>query len=111
MTRTIFLLLPVLALAACGSEPEPAPEPATQVPPEPVSNLAPPDEDLFKSVFAEACPNAEPVNTAFCKHAMGAESASCEYGLGDDDALRNDATLSVVDEAWVLADPETVCAQ
>lgn len=102
-------LLPVLALAACGSEPAPAPEPTETVAPEPVSTLAPADETLFKELFAESCPNAEPVNTAFCKRAMGADTASCEFGLGDDDVLRNDAELSVVDDSWVISDPEAVC--
>ncbi len=103
-------LLSVLALAACGSEPAPAPEPTETVAPEPVSTLAPADEALFKELFAETCPDAEPVNTAVCRRAMGADTASCEFGLGDDEFLRNDATLSVVDDGWVLSDPETVCS-
>ena len=110
MIRNLLLIAPVFALAACGSEPEPAPEPTPTVAPEPESALPAPTESVFKTVFAEACPNAEPVNTAFCKHAMGAKDASCEFGLGDDDALRNKATITAVDDVWVLDDPETVCS-
>ncbi|MWV29448.1 hypothetical protein [Aurantiacibacter rhizosphaerae] len=104
--------MPILALAACGEEPAPAPEPTETVAAEPVVTLPAPDEALFAELHAETCPDAETVSTSFCQRAMGAETASCEFGLGDDDVLRNDATLEVSEtgDAWVIADAEAVCA-
>ena len=110
---TAALLLPLALLAACGEEPAPAPAPAETATPEPTPTLPAPDEELFKAAFAAACPAAEPVNSSICKRAMGAPTASCEYGLGDDTALRHKATLAA-DEAgtgWTISEPETVCAQ
>lgn len=115
-----FSIVPVLALsialAACGETGEgadidmSASETAAPVVEE--SSLPAPDQELFTRVFAEACPDAEAVNTAVCKRAgLGSEDVICEYGLGDDEYLRNDATLSAGDDSWTLADPETVCAQ
>ena len=109
--RKIALLLPALALAACGEEP--APEPVETVAPEPVVALAPADEALFTELFAATCPAAEPVSTAFCQRAMGADTASCEFGLGEDTELRHDATLNVDEtgEGWVIANAEAVCTE
>lgn len=111
--KKLTLLLPLLALAACGEEPaaEPAPAPVATV--EPTPSLPAPDEELFAELFAATCPNAEPVNTSICKRGFGAETVSCEYGLGDDEYLRNDATLAMDEagESWAIADAETVCAQ
>ena len=109
--KKIALFLPLFALAACGEEP--APEPVETAVAEPAPVLAAPDQELFTTLLAEACPDAEPVNTAVCRRAMGSEEAVCEYGLGDDEFLRNDATI-VVDESgenWMIADAESVCAQ
>ena len=110
---TLVLSLPLLALAACGEEPAAEPAPAETVAAEPIATLPPPDEALFAELHAETCPDAEAVNGSFCQRAMGATSASCEFGLGEDEVLRNDATLDVDEtgEAWVIADAETVCAQ
>jgi hypothetical protein len=109
----IVLLLPALALslAACGEEPAPAPAPtATATPTTPA--LPAPDQELFTGVLAEACPEAEPVSTAFCKRAgFGSSDVICEYGLGDDEYRRDKATLTPGDGEWTLADPEAVCAQ
>ena len=109
--KKIALILPILALAACGEEP--APEPVETVAPEPVVELAPPDQDLFSTLLAETCPELEPVNTAICRRALGADEATCEFGLGDDEYLRNDATIAVDEtgEAWMIVDSEAVCAQ
>ncbi|MDE1466346.1 hypothetical protein [Aurantiacibacter sp. D1-12] len=111
MKKFTPLLLPILALAACGEEP--APEPVETVAPEPVVELAAPDQALFTELLANACPNAEPVNTAICRRAMGSDEALCEYGLGEDEFLRNDATIAVDDtgENWMIVDAEAVCAQ
>ena len=110
------LLLPALALlAACGGEPAPAPtETATAAAtPEPVNSLPAPDQALFTKLFGEACPKAEPVNTAVCKRAgFGATDVVCEYGLGEDTYLRDKATLTpnADGSAWTLAEPAAVCA-
>lgn len=111
------LILPAIALlTACGETGEDAEididtAPAEVAPVE-TSSLPAPDQDVFSKVFAEACPDAEAVNTAVCKRAgLGSEDVLCEYGLGDDEYLRHDATLNAGEDAWMLADPETVCAQ
>ncbi len=108
----LALCLPFLALAACGEEPAPEPVPTETVEAEPVVSLPATDEALFAELHAETCPDAETVSTSFCQRAMGADTASCEFGLGDDEVLRNDATLEANEagDGWVIADPETVCA-
>ena len=107
-----LLALPLLlTLAACGEEPAPAPQPtpaATVA--SPTANLPPPDQMVFSEVFAAACPDAEPVNTAVCKRAgLGSPQVICEYGLGEDEYLRNRATLVAADGAWTLDEPDAVC--
>jgi len=110
--KKIALLLPVLILAACGQEPAPEPAP-TQTPAAPATpSLPAPDQELLTGMLAEACPELEPVNTAACKRAgFGSTDVICEYGLGEDEYLRNKATLTAGEGEWVLADPENVCAQ
>ena len=105
------MLLPALALSACGEEPAPTPTPTATATPEPVATIAPADETLFKTLFAETCPAAKPVTAAFCKRAMGADTASCEYSLNEDAVMREKAELSIAEENWVIVDPETVCSQ
>ncbi|MGB3710639.1 MAG: hypothetical protein WA985_03010 [Erythrobacter sp.] len=106
-------VLALLALAACGEEPAPEPQTTTTVEREPVRTLPPPDQALFTEVFAAACEGAEPVNTASCSAAMGADDVTCEFGLGDDEYLRNEAVLEVNDDntGWNLAEPEAICAE
>jgi hypothetical protein len=110
--RTLFACAALVALAACNSEEPAEPAPAeTQValPVEP--SMAPPDEAIFTAAHAEACPNAQPVSVAECKsRGLGKEGFICEYGLGDDEYLRNKATVVPVEREWVLAEPEKVCA-
>ena len=107
----LLLVMPILALAACGEEP--APEPAPSVEATPTPTLAPPDEGLFTEVFAATCPDAEPVATAVCRRAMGADTAQCEFGLGEDEVLRHDATLEIDEtgENWMIADAEALCSE
>ncbi|WP_338240569.1 hypothetical protein [Aurantiacibacter hainanensis] len=108
-----LLLLPALALAACGEEPAPEATAAPVAAPEPTPSAPAPDEALFSELYAATCPEAEAVNESICKRAMGAETASCEFSLGDDEYMRNDATLQLDEtgEAWIIADAETVCTQ
>ncbi|WP_242447389.1 hypothetical protein [Aurantiacibacter aquimixticola] len=109
--KKLLALTPLALLAACGEEP--APEPVDTAPAEPVVSLPAPDEALFAEVFASTCPAAEPVSTSVCKRAMGAETVSCEFGLGEDTALRHDATLAADEsgENWVLDNAEAICSE
>ena len=110
MTK-LALLLPFLALAACGQEPAPEPTPTVAAAPaEPA--LPSPSLEVFAAVFAETCPAAEKVATSVCKRAgMGADDVLCEFGVGEDTALRHKATLTAGDGEWKLADAEAVCAE
>ncbi len=111
--KKLILLLPMLVLAACGQEPAPEPVPtqtAAVVPAKP--SLPAPDAKIFAAAFAAACPEAEPVNNSVCKRAgLGSTDAVCEYGLGKDEYLRHKATITPVDGAWTIANPETTCAE
>ena len=109
----LIALAPFALLAACGSEapsePAPAETAAVAEPAEPA--LPPPDEDVFAATFAKTCPDAEPVNTSICKRAgMGSPEVVCEYGLGDDEYLRNELTMVEGETEWEIADAEAVCA-
>ena len=111
--KTIALILPLLALSACGSEPAPQPAPTATAAPAPLKpSLPPPDQAAFSDVFAKACPKAEKVAIASCRaEGMGATSFICQYGLGNDKYLRNDATISQHDGAYVLDNPEQTCVR
>lgn len=108
----IILLLPLLTLAACSQEPQAAPAPTSSATPAPAATpaLPAPDQKTFSDAFAAACPEAEDVNTAVCKRAaFGSEEVICEYGLGEDEYLRDKATLAPADGKWALKEPEAVC--
>lgn len=110
MTK-LACLLPLIALAACSQEPEPAPAvpatPAAVVTP----SLPAPDQALFTQLYAAACPDAKPVGKALCKRAgMGSQEVNCEYALGEDEYLRNTATLVAGEDAWAIKDAPAVCA-
>ena len=110
--KHLILALPLFALAACGEEPaaEPAPAETAAAPAEP--SLPAPDEELFTELFAATCPAAEEaVSTAVCRRAMGAETVACEFGVGEDTALRHDATLVADDGEWTISDAEALCAE
>lgn len=107
----IFVLLPIIALAACGQEPAPAPTPTATAAAAPVSTLPPPDKEHFADAFA-VCQGAKPVNEVSCKRAgLGSEDVICDYSLGDDEFMRNKATLNpnAGKDGWMLADAATVC--
>ena len=110
--KVIFACAAVLALAACNSEEPVEPQPVQAqvvVPVEP--SLPAPDEELFAATYAEACGDAKPVNTSICKsQGLGKEGFVCEYGLGDDEYLRNKTTIVPVEGKWALAEPEKTCA-
>ena len=104
------LLLPLALLAACGDEPAAEPVPTEAAAPEPIETLPAPDQALFTAKYAEACPEEEAVNTAVCRRAgMGSPDVICEFGLGEDEYLRNKATLTDGEGEWVFAEPENVC--
>jgi hypothetical protein len=107
----LSLLLPIVALAACGQEPAPAPAPtAAATPAEP--SLPAPTLEVFAAVFGETCPKAEKVSTSVCKRAgMGSKDVLCQFGVGEDAELRHKATLTAGEGEWKLADAETVCAE
>jgi hypothetical protein len=110
MIKTIPALAALALLAACGEEPAEQPAPAEVVTPEPIETLPAPDQALFTAKYAEACPEEEAVNTAVCRRAgMGSPDVVCEFGLGDDEYLRNEATLTAGEGEWTFADPENVC--
>ena len=108
----LIALAPVALLAACGEEP--APEPAPVETPAVVDagpSLPPPDETVFAETYARTCPEAKPVNVSVCRRAgMGSPEVVCEFGLGDDEYLRNETTLVEGETEWEIADPETACA-
>lgn len=109
--KTLAFLPALLLLAACGEEPAPQPVDEAAAP---VAEAAPalpaPDQDLFTTTYAAACPEDDAVNTAVCKRAgLGSDDVICEFGLGEDEYLRNSATLTAGDGEWVFADPENVC--
>ena len=111
--KKLALILPVALLAACGEEPAPEQAPTEVAAPEPVSTLPAPDQELFKATFAETCEGAEPVNKAVCRRAMGADSVNCEFSLGEDEYLRNDAKLvtNEANDGWMLENAEALCAE
>jgi len=114
--RPLVALAPfaLVLLSACSEEPaaQPVETQATAPAAPETPSLPAPDEEIFSTVFAAACPAAEPVATSVCRSmGMGESDFACEYGLGDDEVLRHDATLTPGDGQWALADPETVCAQ
>ena len=107
----LALLLPIIALAACGQEP--APEPAPTVAATPAEPALPsPSLEVFAATFAATCPKAEKVATSVCKRAgMGSKDVLCEFGVGEDKELRHNATLTAGEGEWKLADAEAVCAE
>jgi hypothetical protein len=111
--KKLVLLASFAALVACSQEPaaEPTPAATTAVAPAATPSLPAPDQALFTRLYAEACPAAEPVSTAVCRRAgMGSDEVLCEYGLGEDEYRRNQATLVAADGAWTLRDAEATCA-
>lgn len=114
--KKITFLLPLFAsvslLAACSGEPaaEPTPAATATAAPAVAPSLPAPDQALFTKLHAEACPEAKPVNTAACKRAgFGSEEVICEYGLGEDEYLRNKATLVPAEDEWALKDGAAIC--
>ncbi len=113
--KKFVLFAAVVTLAACDQSPTAAPEPAAT----PAAATTPagpalpsPTQDVFAAVFAETCPAAEKVATSVCKRAgMGSEDVLCEFGVGEDTALRHKATLNAGEGEWQLADAEAVCAE
>ncbi|NVD43640.1 hypothetical protein [Qipengyuania atrilutea] len=114
MKKLVPLFAAITVLAGCGEEAaEPvATETTAAAPaPEPTSTLPAPDQGLFTEVFAETCPDAEPVSNAVCRRAMGADNVTCEFGLGEDQYLRHEAQLSATEDNWELADAPAICAE
>ncbi len=106
----LTLPLAIALLTACGEEPAPEAAATQAVAPEAIDTLPAPDQALFTEKYAEACPEEEAVNTAVCRRAgLGSPNVICEFGLGEDEYLRNEATLIEGEGEWTLADPENVC--
>ena len=108
--KTSILLLPLFALSACGEEPAPEPAATQAAAPEPVNTLPAPNEALFAQLFAETCPAAEKVSTSLCKRALGSDEVTCQFGVGEDQYMRHNATLTAGEDKWSLADAEKLCA-
>ncbi len=110
MTRFALLALPLFALAAC-SEPEPEAAPApVALPEEPA--LDPANRETFTRVFAEACPDAEPVTEAICRaNGMGSKDFICDFSTREDKYNAGEAILIAGDEDYTLENPETACKQ
>jgi len=110
--KVVFACAAVFALAACNSEAPVEPDSVQAqvvMPIEP--SISAPNEELFAAAYAEACGDAQPVNTSICKsQGLGKEGFVCEYGLGNDEYLRNDAIILPVEGKWALAEPEKTCA-
>lgn len=108
-----FIVLGVLAVAACGPSDTPAPEvaPAQITAAEPAAKTVPPPRDeQFAAAWAEACPGAEPANKGLCKSkGLGTSGFTCDFALGDGEYRRHTADLTLEDGQWVLADPENAC--
>ena len=111
--KKLALILPLALLAACGEEPAPEPTPTETATPEPVASLPATDQAFFSTKFAETCEGAEPVKNAVCRRAMGAEQALCEYGLGEDEYMRHEATLVANEDGsdWMIDNAEALCAE
>jgi hypothetical protein len=110
--RVVFACAAVFALAACNSEEPDQPAPVQVQAVVPVEPSVPaPNEELFAATYAEACGDTQKVSTSVCKsEGLGKKSFICEYGLGDDEHLRNRTTIVPVEGKWTLADPENTCA-
>ena len=111
MKNIALPLIAALALGACSEQPAAEPAPVETAAPAPEATLPAPDQALFSLIHEANCPEAKQVNTAVCKRAgITSEDVICEYGLGDDEYLRNKAVLTPGEGEWVLADSEAVCA-
>ena len=120
MTRIFTLAaLPALALfaAACGETGEDAETniiAAGNEAQEANLGLEPPQRDAFAEAYAAGCPAAEEISTAVCvAGGIGGSEFVCEFGLGNDEFRRYEATLveNEAGDAWTLADPDAACAQ
>jgi hypothetical protein len=115
LTRSavLFLIAPITLLAGCNGESAPAPAETPAAAPTPVTpSLPAPDEKIFAAAFAKACPTAPKVSVSSCKSAgMGSPDFLCQYGLGDDEYLRQSLTLTAKDGEWTVKDADTVCTE
>jgi len=115
--KTAILLAATAAALTLGACSEPSAQPAPVETPvaaaEPTEPALPaPDQEIFSTAFAAACPAAKTVAIASCRSmGLGQADFVCEYGLGEDNNLRHKATLAPGDGEWTIADPETTCAQ
>lgn len=112
--RPIFISLLGLVLFGCEQQSNPNnvtnPSPIDVIEPA-LPALPTPTQAIFSELFAAACPMAPKVNSAACqRESMGSSNVICEYGLGTDEYLRNEATLTKGNSEWVLQDVETICA-
>jgi len=109
----LALIAPLALLAGCNSEPAPTPVETPVAAPTPArATLPAPDAKIVADAFAKACPTAAKVSVSSCKSSgMGSPDFICQYGLGDDEYMRQSLTLTATDGAWAVKDAETVCAE
>lgn len=114
--KKLFVIAALATLTACGeTAEETTPVVATETAVDETdldeaAALPAPDQAVFAAVFAKTCPAAEPVSTSVCRRAMGADTVSCEFGIGEDEYMRHDAELTAEGDNWTLADAEQLCA-
>ncbi len=109
----LSLMAPIALLAGCNGEPAPAPtETPAAVPTSAKPSLPAPDAKIFADAFAKACPKAPKISVSSCKSGgMGSPDFICQYGLGDDEYMRQSLTLTAQNGEWTVKDADTVCAE
>jgi hypothetical protein len=109
----LTLIAPIALLAGCNSEPAPAPTETPAAAPTPARPTLPaPEGKIFAEALAKACPTAPKVSVSSCKsRGMGSPDFICQYGLGDDQYMRQSLTLTAKDGEWTVKDAETACAE
>jgi hypothetical protein len=111
--KKLTVVAALAVLTACDSQEVEQPQAvqtATPAVTDTGSSLPPPRTAVFAEVWAEACPDAQPVSTALCRSKGFADpNFVCNFGLGDDEDRRHTAELAPGNGSWTLAEPATAC--